>query len=74
MAHHQLKLKVLLYEEEGGFVAQCLNVNVASEGDTEQDALANIREALELYFDEEVEPDILPVQHVRVTDLTLQGA
>jgi predicted RNase H-like HicB family nuclease len=49
--HHQVELKVLLYEEESGFVAQCLNVNVASEGDPEQDALANIHEALELYFD-----------------------
>ncbi len=33
------------------FVAQCLEVDVASQGRTEKDALANLREALELHFE-----------------------
>jgi predicted RNase H-like HicB family nuclease len=32
------------------FVAQCLEVDVASQGKTEDEALANLREALELHF------------------------
>jgi predicted RNase H-like HicB family nuclease len=32
------------------FVAQCLEVDVASQGRTEKDALTNLREALELHF------------------------
>ena len=32
------------------FVAQCLEVDVASQGDSESEALDNLREALELYF------------------------
>ena len=34
------------------FVAQCLEVDIASQGETETEALANLREALELHFEE----------------------
>jgi predicted RNase H-like HicB family nuclease len=43
-------------EEDGGFVARCLNPEVASDGATPEEALANLREALELYFDEPTAP------------------
>jgi predicted RNase H-like HicB family nuclease len=33
------------------FVAQCLEVDIASQGKTETEALANLREALELHFE-----------------------
>ena len=33
-------------------MAQCLEVDVASQGETEGQALANLREALELYLEE----------------------
>ena len=33
-------------------VAQCLEVDVASQGATEDEALANLREALELYLED----------------------
>ena len=32
-------------------MAQCLDVDVASQGETEEEALTNLREALELYFE-----------------------
>lgn len=32
------------------YIAQCLDVDVASQGASEPEALANLREALELYF------------------------
>ena len=34
------------------YVSQCLEVDVASQGGTEEEALANLNEALELYFEE----------------------
>lgn len=34
------------------FVAQCLEVDVASQGRSERSALANLAEALELYFEQ----------------------
>jgi predicted RNase H-like HicB family nuclease len=44
-------LKYAIYPEDDAFTAQCLNIDIASEGDSEQEALANLREALELYFE-----------------------
>ena len=34
------------------FVSQCLEVDVASQGESEAEALTNLREALELRFEE----------------------
>jgi predicted RNase H-like HicB family nuclease len=34
------------------YVARCLEVEVASQGETIDEALANLREALELYFED----------------------
>jgi predicted RNase H-like HicB family nuclease len=37
--------------EDKWYVAQCLEVDVASQGETEDEALENLREALELFFE-----------------------
>ena len=42
---------VSVSKEEDLFVAQCLEVDVASQGTTEAEALANLRETLELHFE-----------------------
>jgi predicted RNase H-like HicB family nuclease len=42
----------ILTEEDGGFVALNLDTDVASQGDTIDEALANLKEALGLYFEE----------------------
>jgi predicted RNase H-like HicB family nuclease len=38
--------------EDDLFVAQCLDVDVASQGASEEEALDNLREALELYYED----------------------
>lgn len=40
-----------VWREGDWFVAQCLEIDVASQGVTEDEALANLTEALELYFE-----------------------
>lgn len=45
-------LNYAVYFEDGAFIARCLDVEVASEGDTREGAVANLREALELYFED----------------------
>jgi predicted RNase H-like HicB family nuclease len=42
----------VITEEDGGFVALNPEYDVASQGDTIEAALANLREALELYLEE----------------------
>lgn len=48
-----IKLKVIIYKDEEFYTAQCLDVDVATFGKTIAEAKHNIREALELYFDDE---------------------
>ena len=43
--------RATVLREGDWFVAQCLDVDVASQGETEERALANLREALELHFE-----------------------
>jgi predicted RNase H-like HicB family nuclease len=38
-------------------VARCLEIEVTSQGDSVDSALANLREALELYFDDQPFPE-----------------
>jgi predicted RNase H-like HicB family nuclease len=40
------------------YVARCLAVEVASHGDSPQQALAMLREALELYFEDSPVPEV----------------
>lgn len=49
-----LPLECLVTPEDGAFVARCLDPDVASDGGTTDEALANLQEALELYFENEV--------------------
>jgi len=53
------------------FVAQCLEVNVASQGETEEDALVNLREALEFAFEE---PHALKMPEFRTIDIEINAA
>jgi len=47
-----MKLKYVIYREGKYYVAQCLNVDVSSFGPSVQEAQNNLKEALELYFDD----------------------
>lgn len=40
-----------VWREADWYVSQCLEVDVASQGHSEEEALANLKEALELHFE-----------------------
>ncbi len=40
-----------VWREGDWYVSQCLEVDVASQGETEEEALANLKEAMELHFE-----------------------
>ena len=46
-------LKYLIYREGDYYVSQCLNIEVASFGSTIDEALANLKEAVELYLEDD---------------------
>ena len=45
-------LKYIVYKEGKYFVSQCLNVDVSSFGNTVEKAVESLKEALELYFED----------------------
>ena len=45
------KFKYIIYKEGKYFVSQCLNIDISSFGETVDEAVKNLKEALELYFD-----------------------
>lgn len=61
----------IVWREGKWFIAQCLEVDLASQGRTEREAVENLREALELYLEEptpKVTPKIVKVEaEVRAT-------
>ena len=56
-----------IWKEQDWFIAQCAQVDVASHGRTEQEAIDSLREALELYFEPPM-ATILP----RVADIEVE--
>ena len=55
-----------VWREGDWFVSQCLDVDVASQGESEEEALANLREALELYFESPRATRPPKVRHIEV--------
>ena len=46
------KIKYVIYKEGKYYVSQCLNVDISSFGATIDEASANLKEALQLYFED----------------------
>jgi len=51
-----VRLTAAISHEGVWHVARCLEVEVTSQGETVDESLANLREALELYFEDEAPP------------------
>jgi predicted RNase H-like HicB family nuclease len=60
------EFSAVVQREGDVFVAQCLDVDVASQGASEEEALANLQEALELYVQSPQASDAPRVSKVRV--------
>jgi predicted RNase H-like HicB family nuclease len=59
-------IEVVFYREGARWVAQALNVDVSSFGDSVDEARAAIKEALELYFEDEPDAEVPEASDVRV--------
>lgn len=49
-----IKYNVIIQKEENWYVAKCIDNNVASQGKTIEEAMQNLKEALELYIQDEI--------------------
>ena len=52
-----MRFTAAVTHEPPWYVARCLEVEVTSQGETVEDALENVKEALELYFEDAPVPD-----------------
>lgn len=52
-----LKITVIVQKEENWYVAKCIENSVTSQGKTIEEALNNLKEAIELYYENE-KPEI----------------
>ena len=59
-------LTASVWREGEWFVAQCLEVDIASQGESEEEALMNLREALELHFEPPVATIVPQVRTIEV--------
>ncbi len=60
------KFSASLSREDNWVVAQCLEVDVASQGRTEEEALANLKEALTLHFQPPTATDMPSIHAVEI--------
>lgn len=70
----KFNLQSVVWKEGKYYVSQCLNVDVSSFGKTRREALANLDEALELYFEDRSMTRVAKVERVEVVKVLLDHA
>lgn len=66
------RLHSVVWKEDRWFVARALEVEVTSQGKNEKEAIDNLKEALELYFEDQSKIDLAPVNKPKLQDLSIQ--
>ena len=66
------KIHSVVWKEDNWFVAKALEVEIASQGKSEKEALSNLKEALELYFEDQTTIDLTPVKKPKLQDISIQ--
>jgi predicted RNase H-like HicB family nuclease len=69
-----LQLTAAITHEGDWYVARCLQVEVASQGESVETSLANLREALELYFEDQPLPADLQPPIIAPVDVSVRAA
>jgi len=59
-------MKYVVYQEGKYYVSQCLNVDVASFGETVELAVENLKEAVELYYENHSKDDFTKINNIMV--------
>ena len=60
------EFSAVVHQEGDPFAAQCLDIDIASQGSSEEEALANLQEALELFVQSPQATTAPKVSKVRV--------
>ncbi len=66
-------LQNIVWKEGKYYVSQCLNVEVASFGNTKLQAIKNLEEALDLYFQDESLENIKAIEKPELVPMVLHA-
>lgn len=69
-----IQLQNVAWKEGKFYIAQCLNVDVSSFGKTRKEALDNLNEALELYFEDQKLSKIVKIENPSIVKHQFQHA
>ncbi len=69
-----INLEHIVWKEGKYYVAQCLNVDISSFGETKQEALSNLNEALELYFEDSDKKSFQEIHQLEIIHATFSYA
>jgi len=67
----KIALKNVIWKEGKYYVAQCLNVDVASFGKTKKEALTALDEALALYLEDKKTPKVMKIEKPELVKLSV---
>ena len=68
------KSTLVIKKEEEWFVATCLETGIASQGKTIDEATENLKEAIALYYEDEINDDITVLQNEQIYVTSLEMA
>lgn len=71
---HELTVASIVWQEGNYFVAQCLPVDVSSFGETREEAIQNLDEALSLYFEDASIENLSSVKNPELVELHVRYA
>jgi predicted RNase H-like HicB family nuclease len=57
------RFTAMIYRENDGYVALCAELDVASQGDSVEEASSNLREAVELFLESADPSEVAPRMH-----------
>lgn len=66
------RLHSVVWKEDKLYVAKALEVEIASQGQSQKEALDNLKEALELYFEDQSGVELTPVSKPSLQYLSIQ--
>jgi predicted RNase H-like HicB family nuclease len=74
MVNMRTSFQNVVWKEGDFYVAQCLNVEVSSFGSSREEALKNLEEALELYFEDIPLTDASIIENPELVETALNHA
>lgn len=64
-------IHAVVWKEDNLFVAKALEVEVTSQGQTEKEGLENLKEALELFFEDQEDVKLTSISNPKLQNLTI---